>query len=209
MDGAGRNDLVARIRRLAAAESQRVIIGIAGCPGSGKSTLANCLADALAADGLGALWVPMDGFHLADVELERLGRRQRKGAIDTFDVHGYLSLLRRLNLETANVVYAPGFDREIEQPIAGTIAVHPEVRVVVTEGNYLLVDDPPWRTVRAAMTEVWYIELDDRTRLERLIRRHIEFGKAPDEAQRWVHEVDEVNADLVRKNAHTADLTIE
>ncbi|MFI7132366.1 nucleoside/nucleotide kinase family protein [Nonomuraea sp. NPDC050153] len=170
--------LIERVRALAAA-GDRVVVGIAGCPGAGKSTLAGWLAERLTAAGLPAVWVPMDGFHLADVELERLGRLRRKGAMDTFDAHGYLALLQRIRAETGTVVYAPSFDREIEQPIAGAIPVPPAARVVVSEGNYLLADEDAWRRVRAAMTEVWYVEVDDRARLDRLTRRHVQFGKTP------------------------------
>ncbi|MEO3872118.1 nucleoside/nucleotide kinase family protein [Nonomuraea sp. B12E4] len=205
MTGAG---LVRRVRDLVAADD-RVLIGIAGCPGAGKSTLAGWLAERLTAAGLPAVWVPMDGFHLADVELERLGRLGRKGAMDTFDAHGYLALLRRVRAETATLVYAPSFDREIEQPIAGAIPVPPATRVVVSEGNYLLARDEPWRRVRAAMTEVWYVELDDRVRLDRLIKRHIRFGKSPDHAARWVAEVDEPNAERIRATRDDADLRLD
>ncbi|MFC4123110.1 nucleoside/nucleotide kinase family protein [Nonomuraea zeae] len=200
--------LVARVRGLAAA-GERVVVGIAGCPGAGKSTLAGWLAGHLTAAGLPAVWVPMDGFHLADVELERLGRRGRKGAIDTFDAHGYLALLRRARAETGNVVYAPSFDREIEQPIAGAIPIPPDARVVVSEGNYLLAAAEPWRQVRAAMTEVWYADLDDRVRLDRLVKRHVQFGKAPAEAVRWVAEVDEPNAVAIRATRDRADLLVD
>ncbi|NJP97256.1 nucleoside/nucleotide kinase family protein [Nonomuraea sp. FMUSA5-5] len=200
--------LVERVRGLAAA-GERVVVGIAGCPGAGKSTLAGRLAAALTAAGLPAVWVPMDGFHLADVALERLGRLGRKGAIDTFDGHGYLALLRRLHTETGTVVYAPSFDRDIEQPIAGAIAVPPQARVVVSEGNYLLHDEDPWRQVRTAMTEVWYADLDDHVRLERLTRRHVRFGKSPEQAERWVATVDEPNAAAIRATRHRADLHVD
>lgn len=200
--------LLDRVRDLAAG-GDRVLIGIAGCPGAGKSTLAGWLAGALTAAGLPAVWVPMDGFHLADVALERLGRLGRKGAIDTFDGHGYLALLRRLRSETANVVYAPSFDRDIEQPLAGAIAVPAQARVIVSEGNYLLSGEEPWRGVRAAMTEVWYADLDDRVRLDRLTRRHVQFGKTPDEAVRWVAEVDEPNAAAIRATRGSADLMVD
>lgn len=200
--------LTDRVRDLAAS-GERVLIGIAGCPGAGKSTLAGWLADRLTASGLPAVWVPMDGFHLADVALEGLGRLGRKGAMDTFDAHGYLALLRRVRSETGNVVYAPSFDREIEQPIAGAIAVPPLARVVVSEGNYLLAGDGAWPQVRAAMTEVWYADLDDRVRLERLVRRHVHFGKSPGHATRWVAEVDEPNAALIRATRDRADLRID
>ncbi|MET8985463.1 nucleoside/nucleotide kinase family protein [Nonomuraea wenchangensis] len=200
--------LIERVHDLAAG-GRRVVLGIAGCPGAGKSTLAHWLADRLTATGLPAVQVPMDGFHLADVELERLGRRHRKGAPDTFDACGYLALLRRLHSETGTVVYAPSFDRDLEQPLAGAIPVPPEARVVVSEGNYLLVPQDPWPLVRAAMTEVWYADLDDRVRLDRLVRRHIRFGKAPEAAERWAAEVDEPNAAAIRATRATADLVLD
>ncbi|WP_431907451.1 nucleoside/nucleotide kinase family protein [Nonomuraea jabiensis] len=199
--------LIERVRGLAAS-GERVVVGIAGCPGAGKSTLAGWLARNLTSAGLPAVWVPMDGFHLADVELERLGRLRRKGAMDTFDAHGYLALLHRIRTETGTVVYAPSFDREIEQPIAGAIPVPPAARVVVSEGNYLLADDDTWRRVRGAMTEVWYAEIDDRVRLDRLTRRHVQFGKTPSQAARWVAEVDEPNAATIRTTRDHADLLI-
>ncbi|MEV4804453.1 nucleoside/nucleotide kinase family protein [Nonomuraea sp. NPDC049421] len=200
--------LAERVRGLCGG-GERVIVGIAGCPGAGKSTLAAWLAGALTEAGLPAVHVPMDGYHLADVELDRLGRRARKGAIDTFDAHGYLALLRRARTETGSIVYAPSFDRDIEQPVAGAIPVPPGTRVVVSEGNYLLSRTDPWPAVRAAMTEVWYADLDDRVRLDRLIRRHVEFGKTPDEAARWVAAVDEPNAAAIRATRHLADLHVD
>ena len=128
----------------------------------------------------------MDGFHLADAELERLGRRDRKGAIDTFDAYGYLAVLQRIRAQTGEVVYAPAFDRHIEQPIAGSIAVPPDARLVVTEGNYLLDDDPPWPSVRKLLSEVWFIDVPREERHRRLVARHVEFGKSPEQAEAWV-----------------------
>ncbi|HEY7103994.1 MAG TPA: nucleoside/nucleotide kinase family protein, partial [Mycobacteriales bacterium] len=125
----------------ALARPGRALIGIAGPPGAGKSTLADRLVTAV---GPAAAWVPMDGFHLADAALDRLGLRDKKGAPATFDGWGYLALLRRLATETDHPVWAPGFERTLEQPLAGSIPVGPEVRLVVTEGNYLLLDRPPW-----------------------------------------------------------------
>lgn len=196
--------LVTRIERLLAS-GDRVILGIAGAPGAGKSTLAEAV---VAHFGEQAVWVPMDGFHLADVELSRLGRLGRKGAIDTFDGYGYLALLERLRAHPGHVVYAPAFERDLEQPVAGSIPVFPQTRLVVTEGNYLLDDDPPWPSVRAAMSEVWYIEADDRLRVRRLVARHAQFGKTPEHAEVWVRDIDELNTLRIARCRHKADLVV-
>ncbi|MGW5677781.1 nucleoside/nucleotide kinase family protein [Streptomyces sp. NPDC003860] len=184
----------------------RRILGIAGAPGAGKSTLAGELVDALAGD---AVLVPMDGFHLAQAELERLGRTHRKGAPDTFDVEGYLALLARLRSPAPGVtVYAPSFDRDLEEPVAGSIAVPPDVPLVVTEGNYLLHDDGPWARVRPLLDEVWYLELDRDVRVRRLVERHVAHGKERAAAERWVARSDEANARLVAPGRHRADRVV-
>ena len=207
LDALDEDGLIGRVEDLAAV-NHRVLLGITGSPGAGKSTLAVGLADALRRRGLAVAWVPMDGFHLADVELERLGRRDRKGAIDTFDAYGYLALLRRLAGETEHNVYAPSFDRSIEQPIAGAIAVEPATQVVLTEGNYLLDRSEPWHAVRETLTEVWFCDLPNDVRRERLIARHIRFGKVPAEARMWVDEVDQPNAVRIAATRSLADLVI-
>src|SRR5690349_4256019 len=141
----------ARVEALLTRE-HRVILGITGPPGAGKTRLAESIVSAFA----DAVHVPMDGFHLADVELRRLGGLNRKGAIDTFDGDGYRALLERVHgAARTHTVYAPAFDRDIEQPIAGSIAVPPDASLVVTEGNYLLDDEPPWPSVREQLSEVW------------------------------------------------------
>lgn len=183
---------------------RRVIVGIAGPPGAGKSTLAESVVAAFD----DAVYLPMDGFHLADVELRRLGRLHGKGAIDTFDSHGYLALLQRLRAQPSHIIYAPGFDRDIEQPIAASIPVGPDARLVVTEGNYLLDDDEPWPSVRALLSETWFIDVPRDERHRRLVARHIEFGKSPEQAEAWVRDVDERNADRIEKSRHKADLVV-
>lgn len=196
--------LLDRVKALGAG-GERVLIGIAGCPGAGKSTAAAWLAQRLDR----AVQVPMDGFHLANAELVRLGRRGRKGAIDTFDGRGYRALLERIAADREAVVYAPEFDRRVEEPVAGAIAVPPEAEVVVTEGNYLLDAEEPWPGVRAALTEVWYCETPEPLRLARLVARHERFGKSPERARSWVAEVDERNAERIRAARHRADLVID
>ncbi|WP_404391191.1 nucleoside/nucleotide kinase family protein [Humibacillus xanthopallidus] len=188
-------------------DRRRVVLGIAGAPGAGKTTLAEALVRGVAR-AEGADWVahvPMDGFHLADVQLDRLGSRSRKGAPDTFDAEGYAALLRRLVDEPESWVYAPGFERTLEQPLAAAMVVQPAARLVVTEGNYLLLPEERWQRARAALAQVWFVTGDDALRRSRLVERHVTFGKEPDAADTWVKQTDEANAALVAAVAHTAD----
>jgi pantothenate kinase len=206
--------LVQRARGLVA-DGRRAVLGITGAPAAGKTTLAEHLVAALAPAppaGLGAgTWlahVPMDGFHLADVELDRLGTRDRKGAPDTFDALGYAALLRRLREDTDEMIYAPGFERVIEQPIAGAIAVPRAARLIISEGNYLLLDDPRWHAVRPLLSEVWYVELDRPERLRRLVERHLRFGKDEPSAIEWATGTDERNARIIAATRDGADLIV-
>lgn len=189
-----------------AADGRRAVLGIAGPPGAGKTTLAEALLAAI-----GEPWaahVPMDGFHLADVELERLGLRERKGAPETFDAWGYAAVLRRFLAGEDEIVYAPGFERELEQPIAGAIPVPRSVRLVITEGNYLLAGDERWAGMRGVFSEVWYADLDPEERLRRLIARHVRFGKEPATALAWATGTDERNAALIATTRWRADLVV-
>jgi len=186
----------------------RALLGITGEPGSGKSTFARDLAERLRADGVTVALVPMDGFHFPQAELVERGLRDVMGRIDTFDAESYLVLLRSLREDTDRRVAAPDFDRTVEEPAPNAIHVGPDVELVITEGNYLLDDESPWPEVRAALDEVWFVEADDTTRLQRLLARHIEFGKTEDEAQRWMERVDEPNARRILARRDAADLVV-
>jgi pantothenate kinase len=172
----------------------RRVLGITGPPGAGKSTLAARIVEALAPD---AALVGMDGFHLANGELERRGLRGRKGAPETFDVGGFVALLRRLRAADEEVVYAPVFDRSLEESIGSALPVPRAVGLVVTEGNYLLLQDGGWAQVGPLLDESWYVDLDEPTRLRRLVARHVAYGKTPQEAAAWATGTDAENAALV------------
>ncbi len=185
-----------------------VLVGVTGEPGAGKSTLTASLVAGLQQRGTRAVLVPMDGFHLANVALAALGRSDRKGAIDTFDGAGYTALLTRLRAGGPDTVWAPTYDRSIEESVAGAIGVPGGTEVVVTEGNYLLVDDGPWSAVRRLLDEVWAVEVDPEVRMARLLARHVEFGKPPERAAAWVDAVDVPNAAFVRSTFARADLVV-
>lgn len=202
-------DLLARDAIALAADS-RAILGIAGSPGAGKSTLVDALVARIRA-AMGDDWiahVPMDGFHLADAQLDRIGARGRKGAADTFDAAGYAQLLERVKREIDDPVYVPGFDRALEQPLAAALVVLPTARLVVTEGNYLLLDEPHWERARRVIDAVWFVASEESARVERLVARHVQFGKTPPEARAWVATTDQRNSELVAGTAGRADRII-
>jgi pantothenate kinase len=183
----------------------RTLLGIAGCPGVGKSTL----SAAITAGVQSSVVVPMDGFHMSNDELVRLGRRNRKGAPDTFDVDAYVALLERVRQQVSGAtITAPRYDRAASAPVPDDIAIHSDVAIVITEGNYLLIDDARWAGVRRLLDEVWFVDVDDDVRVPRLIQRHIEFGKSPDEAREWVMRSDEANAALVAASRSRADVVV-
>lgn len=198
------DELIARARELIARPG-RVLLGVAGAPASGKSTLAEGLVAALGDD---AVLVPMDGFHLDDAVLRRHGSWERKGAIDTFDDAGFADLLHRLRA-AEGTFYAPRFDRGLEASIGGAIEVGPEVPLVVTEGNYLLAESGAWPRARAALDEVWFLRIDPVLRRERLIARHMRFGRGPEEARARADGTDETNARLIEATAARADRIVD
>ena len=185
----------------------RKMLGIVGPPGCGKSTLAEALLDFL---GDSTVAVPMDGFHLANVELDRLGRAARKGAEDTFDSAGYVALLRRLKTQQVNeIVYAPQFRRDIDEAIANAIPVFPQTQLVITEGNYLLLDHGHWAAIRGLLDEIWYVDIDRGIRRERLLRRHMRFGRSLAAAENWVSDTDDANAVQIEATKWRADVLFD
>ncbi|MFC9353521.1 nucleoside/nucleotide kinase family protein [Arthrobacter sp. NPDC057013] len=185
---------------------QRLLLGVAGSPGSGKSTFSACLADALGPDT--ALVVPMDGFHLGNAIIDGTPLRLRKGAPDTFDVGGYLSLLQRLARRDEDVVYAPDFRRTIDEPVAASLAIPAAIPIIITEGNYLLNDDPRWQQVRAQLDEVWFIDTPHELRLARLVGRHMLYGMDRAAAEAWANGPDAANARLIEATRPSADRII-
>jgi pantothenate kinase len=195
--------LVDRARALVARGGRR-LLGITGPPGAGKSTLAELVVTALGDD---AVLLPMDGFHLAQVRLQSLGRTGTKGAIDTFDGAGFVHLLRRVRAADEDVVHAPTFRRDLEEPIAGAVAIPREVPLVVVEGNYLLAEQPPWDEVADLLDEAWYVDPGDHRR-EWLVARHMAFGRDRVAAEERSDGSDQVNALLVESTRHRADVLV-
>ena len=195
--------LLTRIEALCANSSSRVLIGIAGCPGAGKTTLTKLLLDGIPE----AAWVPMDGFRLSDAVLTDRGTLDRKGAPDTFDTEGYFSALQRIKAGREDV-YVPSFDRDLEQPIAAGLRVPVEAKVVISEGNYLLLARDEWDRIHQLFDQVWFVDTPPELRISRLVNRHMRYGKPPQFAREWVQEVDEANAALIEEDAQSADLLV-
>jgi pantothenate kinase len=203
------DELTARACRLLG-PGRRAVLGLTGSPGAGKTTLALALVERVNAErGAGtAVHLPMDGFHLANATLDRLGRHDRKGALDTFDGWGFVALVRRLRDERGHEIYAPSFRRTVDEPIAGEIAVPAGAALVVLEGNYLLVDSEPWDQVRPLLDEAWFCVTPPRDRLLRLVDRHTRHGRSTESAASWATEVDGANAELIEQTQGRADLLV-
>jgi pantothenate kinase len=201
----GFDQALARLKNLEIKD--RFTIGIVGKPGAGKSTLTSYLMEMLPEDY--ASLVPMDGYHLSNQQLKNLGLLDRKGAINTFDTNGYVNLLKRINSEIDKDIYFPIFHRNIEESYAADGVVYAKTKLVITEGNYLLASEGGWEQVAPELDEIWYLKINDELRLERLIKRHQEFGKDLRAAEAWARGTDEVNARLIELSASKADVIIE
>jgi len=197
---------LARIQEHLEKSSERVLIGIIGKPGAGKSTLSKFLMAKLSKELVTV--VPMDGYHLSNKVLKDLKRSDRKGAPDTFDVAGFVSLVKRIRSEQTQNIYYPIFDRAIEESIAAQGVVTSATKVVIIEGNYLLHDEGGWEVLNDLLDESWMVDVDDDKRISRLISRHIAYGKDPEAAKAWAKGTDEVNAKLIERGRTRADFVV-
>jgi pantothenate kinase len=200
----------AAIEPLLDSAQRRIVVGIAGPPAAGKSTLAASIASALcgAHGARTAMAVGMDGFHLANSELSRLGYAGRKGAPETFDVYGFIAMLRRLRAHEDPVVYAPVYSRTVHESINAAIPIASDIRVVIVEGNYLLLPMPPWDRVRPLLDVALYLDAPTGVRVDSLIRRQRSRGLDRSAALDWVHSSDEVNAKLIATTRDRADVVL-
>ncbi|RDI47114.1 nucleoside/nucleotide kinase family protein [Nocardia mexicana] len=207
-------ELAARVRDRAGARDGRFVLGVAGPPGAGKSTLATALRDTLNADAGAPIAevAPMDGFHLTNAELRVAGALARKGEPDTFDVAAYLDRLRRLReLPPGQRLSWPIYDRKQHEPVPDGV-VFTEQSIVITEGNYLLLDDvgtAGWSAVREYLDAAWYVDAPAELLRKRLLRRHVRGGKSAEFARSKVAGSDLLNAELVAKTRERADLVLQ
>lgn len=188
-----------------AGHKQRFLVAVAGPPAAGKSTLAERLA-ALFPEASAAV-VPMDGFHYDDRILIARGLRDRKGAPETFDFHGFEALIRRLRANESDVAI-PVFDRSVELSRAGAAVVCQATRFVIVEGNYLLLDEAPWNSLAPLFDASVYLDVPRFELERRLLERWDEHGKTPEEARAWIASNDMPNIDRVMANRREADLVV-
>lgn len=188
-----------------AGKAERFIVGIAGPPASGKSTRAEALAELFPQGS--AVVVPMDGFHYDDRILDQLGLRHRKGAPETFDFAGFATLLRRLKSREQNIAI-PLFDRSLEISRAGAQIVGSDVKFILVEGNYLLLDEEPWSGLEPLFDFTIFVDVSRDELERRLVARWREHGRPDDAARKWIDTNDMPNIDRVLRARRKADLVI-
>ena len=191
------------IRARAKDHQGRFLTALAGPPGSGKSTLAAAVVGAI---GAGAKAVPMDGFHYDDAILNARGARVRKGAPDTFDVAGFAHLLGRLRAE--DEVAIPVFDRSLELSRGSAEIVGPDDRLLVVEGNYLLLNEGPWANLWRQFDLTVWIDVPETELDRRLLDRWAHYGKTPEQARAWIDSNDMPNIRHTIANSRPADVLI-
>jgi pantothenate kinase len=184
---------------------QRILIGITGCPGAGKSTFAATVAKQLSG---AAIVLPMDGFHYTNARLDELDLRNRKGAPDTYDVPAFVNVLSSIRSPFKSV-FAPIYSRVLHEPKPHAIEIKPSHRFVLVEGNYLLVDSPPWNEVAGLLDETWFLDVSQDVAADRLLRRHLSVGRSLEEARGKVLSVDMPNGKIVLETRIRADRVID
>jgi pantothenate kinase len=197
--------LLDRVEALRAGE--RYLLGVTGCPAAGKSTFAEALVRRVYP--LAAIVVPMDGFHLSDETLVRMGLLRLKGTPETFDARGFVDLVAQLRSPSDRDILCPRFDRSAERSIEGGIKVEPKHRLCVVEGNYLLHPEPPWIELRRLLDAVWFLEVDEDTMFHRLEARHRAGGRSEEAARAKIESTDLPNAKLILSTSSLADERIE
>ena len=194
------------IDTLLSASGPRILIGLVGKPGVGKSTLVEKIKNQFPGDEVSI--ISLDGYHLSNEILEANGARNRKGAPDTFDVQGFTELLQGVKVADSDIRF-PIFHREIEASVADEGVVPAAARIVVVEGNYLLSREFGWEKVADFLDYSYFLELDDGIRMQRLIERHVRFGKEPTAAREWAMGTDESNAKFIERDRDRATGVVE
>ena len=192
------------------AKSSRYLLGLVGAPAAGKSTFSAQLVEAVNKK-LGqevSVVVPMDGYHYSNEELDRRGLKALKGIPATFDAQSFVELIKKLQVESKQSVFCPLFDRSIEASIENGIEIKPQHQIIVSEGNYLLLDETPWNELRNLFDEIWFIEATIETLMPRLLARHKAGGRNEEETRAKIESTDLPNAKLIESTKQRAHRVI-